>query len=109
MSAGEHRVVIYVKIIGSGTDKADTQALFKFRTPGMNFPPKQISQSLNSEYTYSVELTTNYDCEIEWCYAGGNAYDGITENATPGFHNYDRVQGEIWLYEAWKSDVINSH
>jgi hypothetical protein len=107
LSSGNHRVTMYIKVIETGDDGANELAIFKFRTPNMDFAPKVISQTINDEIIYTAELTTDENGCIDWCYAGYNAYDAVTINANPGFHVYKWVKTEIWLYESWKSDVIS--
>jgi hypothetical protein len=105
LSSGNHRVTMYIKILETGEDGSDEQAIFKFRNPTNGFAPKVISQKIGDTIIYSAEVTTDENCCIEWCYAGSNPYDAITDNANPGVHVYKWIKAEIWLYESWKSDV----
>lgn len=106
LASGNHKVTMYIKILETGAGGIDESAIFKFRTPTTNFVPKIISQRINDELISSVELTTDENGCIEWCYAGSNAYDRKTELADPDYHDYEWVRAEIWLYERWKSDVL---
>jgi hypothetical protein len=106
LSSGNHRVTMYIKILETGADGANEQAIFKFRNPTNGFPPKEISQKIGDTIVYSAELTTDENGCIEWCYSGSNAYDEITINANPGVHVYKWIRAEIWLYESWKSNVL---
>jgi hypothetical protein len=106
LSSGNHRVTMYIKIIETGVDGAEEQAIFKFRNPTNNFASKTISQKIGDTIIYSAEVTTDENGCIEWCYAGSNPFDAITVNANPGVHIYKWIKAEIWLYESWKSDVL---
>jgi hypothetical protein len=100
------KVTMYIKVIAAEAGGIDESAVFKFKDPNVNFEPVQVSQKLNDEYYYSVQVTTDINGCILWGYFGNNAYDRKTDAGEPDYHDYEGLTCEIYVYEKWKSDVL---
>jgi hypothetical protein len=105
ISGGAHRVVMYVKVLECGAGGTNETCQFKFRTPNSILIPKVVSQKFGDVLFSSIEITTDNQGKIEWCYSGNNAYDAKNEFADPDYHDYRWFKCQIWLLESWKVDI----